>query len=291
MKLLSIIIPTYNRPELLQKALTSIKTVNENKIEVIICDDFSTEENYKRNLEVLRQFENKKIQISYLVNYKNKGVSGARNCGIYEADGEWVLFLDDDDEFTDGYIDYLISMITNNRNIDFFWSDIYIKDSRINEKLIKKRFFINNESELYNRVLTIGLSYGVCIRKQCLLMCNGFDESFLVGEDTELILNLITKECSFQHIPYYGVIKNETNHMMLSKDLKKYACNHVIKQILLKYFDFFEKDISLYCSFIKRGNHIYLSENKNIENFFFNLLFILKHKKKYSVAKEVKWRL
>ena len=159
-------------------------------------------------------------------------------------------------------------------------------------KLIKKRFIFDSSRELINKAITIGISYGVCLRKKCFVSCGGFNEKFTVGEDTELILNFITKKYRLQHIPIFGVIKDESNSEVLSKKLSKYAESHVVRKLLLQYYDFFAKDISLYCAFIQRGNFIYKNQKMYITDFFFTLFFFLKHNKKVKVLKELLcWRL
>ncbi len=291
MKLISIIIPTYNRPKTLLTALQSIKTERKELIEVIVCNDYSSIKNDSENKYVIEKIRNESgLEIVYMDNSRNKGVSGARNTGIFSCNGKWIIFLDDDDVFVVDYIDNVIDFINSAKSVDFIWSDIYLKVSDDKSKLIKKRFFINDDNELKNKVLTIGISFGVCIQKKCLIECEGFNESFLVGEDTDLILKLLTRNCIFKHINYFGIIKNENSLDMLSKNLSLYSQTNIVKRLLLGHFEYLKKDISLYCAIINRGNFIYLSEHKLIKNFFFNLKFILKHRNKLKVLKNVIWK-
>lgn len=288
MIVLSIIIPTYNRPQMLRRALQSIQTNKKENIEVVVCDDKSENDNNEQNKEIIDEFSQRTgIQIKYFENTRTKGVSGARNCAIEESVGEWLLFLDDDDEFVEDYIDSVFSYISLKPNIDFFWSDILLKTNHTSDRLIKKRFILNSEKELKNRVITIGISFGVCLRKSSFWECGGFKENLIVGEDTDLILNLINHNYRITHFNTFGVIKDESEGCMLSKDFEKYAKTHIVSYLLTTYFDFFSKDISLYCAFIKRGNYIYLEQKKYITNFFFTFKYILKHNQKVKVLKEL----
>ncbi|CAN5384572.1 hypothetical protein BH11BAC3_BH11BAC3_19520 [soil metagenome] len=91
--LVSIIIPTYNRAALLQKAIQTVRNQTYPNWQCIVCDDFSTD-NTKVVLQGLT-LEDKRIE--YVVNQFTKGAPGARNTGLEKANGVYVLFLDSDD--------------------------------------------------------------------------------------------------------------------------------------------------------------------------------------------------
>jgi len=86
--LFSIIIPTYNRSNLLQRAVRSALAQEMNDLEVIVVDDGS--------LTPLTLPNSPKIRLVRLS--KNRGPSAARNAGVDHARGQWITFLDDDDE-------------------------------------------------------------------------------------------------------------------------------------------------------------------------------------------------
>jgi glycosyltransferase involved in cell wall biosynthesis len=88
-KLLSIIIPVYNREKMITKALDSIPNLN--SIEVIVVDDCSTDNTYK----ILKEY--KKIDLLIFKTKSNLGPGAARNIGIDEATGDYITFLDSDD--------------------------------------------------------------------------------------------------------------------------------------------------------------------------------------------------
>jgi len=88
---LSVIIPTHNRAGLLPRALTSVQAQTRTPDEVIVVDDGSTDGTERL---VQREFPG----VKYL-RQENQGVAAARNHGIREARGEWLAFLDSDDEW------------------------------------------------------------------------------------------------------------------------------------------------------------------------------------------------
>ncbi|MGC1393766.1 MAG: glycosyltransferase family 2 protein, partial [Coleofasciculaceae cyanobacterium] len=85
--LLSIIIPTHNRPQLLVHAVNSALEQTINDLEVIVVDDASTE---PVNLP-----DHPRLRVIRLT--KSHGGAGARNVGTKEANGRWIMYLDDDD--------------------------------------------------------------------------------------------------------------------------------------------------------------------------------------------------
>jgi len=87
----SIIIPTFNRSELLKRALASVFKQTISDYEVIVIDDGSTDE----TAEMIRELY---PDVNYIYQ-QNKGVSSARNKGLELAKGDWMAFLDSDDEW------------------------------------------------------------------------------------------------------------------------------------------------------------------------------------------------
>lgn len=93
MKKISVIIPTYNRAQLVCDAINSVleQDVKGCKLEIIVVDDGSTDETF----QMVSTF-GEKVKYIYQT---NKGVGAARNRGIKEATGEWLAFLDSDDRW------------------------------------------------------------------------------------------------------------------------------------------------------------------------------------------------
>ena len=88
---LSIIIPVYNEANFLRRCLDSVYANDE--VEVIIVDDGSTDGSF----EICQEYEDKGFK---LIQNEHSGVSVARNTGIQLAEGEYITFLDSDDEMS-----------------------------------------------------------------------------------------------------------------------------------------------------------------------------------------------
>lgn len=93
--LVSVIIPSYNRAHMLPRALKSLFKQSYTNWEALIVDDASTD----NTAEVVQQFEAQDSRIHFFKLSKNSGACVARNVGIENAKGEYVTFLDSDDEY------------------------------------------------------------------------------------------------------------------------------------------------------------------------------------------------
>lgn len=91
--IISTIIPTLNRPQIVERAVKSVLAQTFNEIEVIVIIDGPDE----ATRVVLSKIDDPRLRVVELP--LNQGASGARNAGIFEAAGEWIAFLDDDDEW------------------------------------------------------------------------------------------------------------------------------------------------------------------------------------------------
>jgi len=101
--MVSVIIPTYNRAEVLPRAIESVLSQTYEDLELIVVDDASTDD----TAAVIEQYDDRRIR--YYCFEKNKGANAARNRGIKLANGKYISFLDSDDELKPTYIEQAIS--------------------------------------------------------------------------------------------------------------------------------------------------------------------------------------
>ncbi|MBQ3788444.1 MAG: glycosyltransferase [Bacteroidales bacterium] len=107
---LSIIIPAYNAEAYLPQCLDSILAQEHQDCEVIVVDDGSTD----GTAALLERYPDVKV-----VHQKNRGMSTARNRGLDEARGEYILFVDSDDLLTDGALETLVAELSGEDIIAF----------------------------------------------------------------------------------------------------------------------------------------------------------------------------
>ena len=105
----SVILPTYNRSALLKRAIKSVIEQEFEDWELIIVDDGSTDDTGK----IVETFHDSRINYVY---QENGMVAKARNNGIIKSRGEYICFLDDDDEYLKSHLKILNTNIKENSN-------------------------------------------------------------------------------------------------------------------------------------------------------------------------------
>ncbi len=136
--LLSICIPTYNRPEHLRNCLDSISQQNARDFEVCISDNASKSDITK----IIKPFK-KKFRIKYKRNKRNLGFAMNVLKVSLMAKGKFIWFLGDDDLLNKNSLNYLINLIKKNKKINFFWINSYYLDVSYLKK-VSNNFDINN---------------------------------------------------------------------------------------------------------------------------------------------------
>lgn len=105
-KLVSIIVPVYNREAYVEQCINSLINQTYKNIEIIVVDDGSTD----RSGEICETFASEDVRVK-VVHQENGGVSHARNVGVSHAQGEYISFVDSDDYVTPEYVEYLLGLL------------------------------------------------------------------------------------------------------------------------------------------------------------------------------------
>ncbi len=112
----SVIITTYNRNELIQRAINSLLNQSESQWEAIIVDDGSNDNTYQYSIEIC-----KKDERFCFVYQSNKGSAFAREIGLKISKGRYVTFLDSDDEYEKDHLQLRKRILIENPFIDFLY--------------------------------------------------------------------------------------------------------------------------------------------------------------------------
>ena len=112
----SVIVPVYNSAGTIDQCLNSVLNQNYTNYEIIIIDDGSTDSSGV----ICDKYCDKNDKV-YVFHTENRGVSSARNLGIEKATGEYVLFIDSDDSIDKEYIEDLINLKNQYKEIDNIW--------------------------------------------------------------------------------------------------------------------------------------------------------------------------
>ncbi len=183
---ISVVIPLYNKEQSIIITLQSVLNQTCKDFELIIVNDGSTDNSAK----VVKDYiDNVQTTINIcLINKDNGGVSSARNCGIKQATGEYIAFLDGDDLWADTYIEELSKLIN-----DFPGFSIYgIRCVEINDDDIpvipQTDFFRGCVNWSYQYMCYSGSS--TCVRREDAFIVGLFDERLTYGEDKDLWFRL-----------------------------------------------------------------------------------------------------
>jgi len=143
--LVSIIIPTHNRPEKLQRCLQSVLEQTYFRFEVFVIDDASSEAfEYKRD-----------IRVQVIQNAKNFGPGPSRNIGLQQANGEFIAFLDSDDFWETNFLEITVAALiqnpsaamvyVNGYDVDEYGEILSIRRNKVKQlKAILPEILINN---------------------------------------------------------------------------------------------------------------------------------------------------
>jgi len=152
---ISVIIPTYNRADMLVYALESLKKQSFHDFEVLIVDDGSTD----RSKEIISMYE-QSLKMKYLSLVHSGNIARLRNQGILHAEGEYLAFLDSDDWCQENRLElqYRYHLQNNDCGISATW--VYVED------------YIHNST--------------VMMKKELLEKLGGYDEEMYICEDFNL---------------------------------------------------------------------------------------------------------
>nr|WP_298561232.1 glycosyltransferase family A protein [uncultured Prevotella sp.] len=106
--MISVVIPLYNKEASIKQSLMSVLSQSYQDFEVVIVDDGSTDNSVAK----VEEIQDSRIR---LIRQENGGPSKARNTGVKNAKGEWVLFLDADDELLPNALNVFKELLTEHK--------------------------------------------------------------------------------------------------------------------------------------------------------------------------------
>jgi glycosyltransferase involved in cell wall biosynthesis len=191
----SVIIPTCNRPDLLSRAIESVLYQTYSNFECIVVDDASPAD----SSSVVAGFDDERLE--YFEHETNQGASVARNTGIEKAHGEYIAFLDDDDEWLPTKLEKqveLFSELDDEYAIVYCWMD-YCRNS---DGKVVKEYQPKHQGYIFPQMLdsqVIGSSSTLLVRREIAEQTQ-FDESLPRGNDGDFIRS-ISKNYKVDYVP------------------------------------------------------------------------------------------
>lgn len=188
MKKVSVIIPTYKRPDTISRAVTSVLNQTYKNIEVIVVDDndpsFPEREETSR---VMTQFDSDN-RVVYIKHDCNRNGSAARNTGWKASHGDYITFLDDDDEISPRKIQAQVECLDA---LDNTWGACYTAYHILMKNGSIQKSSTHQAGDVYLRALMrtfyMGSGSNVLLRKGVVDEIGGYDESFKRNQDIEFM--------------------------------------------------------------------------------------------------------
>lgn len=180
----SVVIPVYNRPDLLNRAVSSVSRQSFAPFEILVVDDGSTP-----TVRSLKDFNS--INVRILRNEQNKGVSAARNLGILEASGDWIALLDSDDEWMEEKLQKQIQHLEQHEGLlAVHTGEKWIRNGN---EVIPPAYLNKSPDNLWERSLQHCLicPSSVLLHKSIFQNIGLFNENLPVCEDYEFWLRLL----------------------------------------------------------------------------------------------------
>lgn len=257
--MVSVVIPTHNRCDLLQRAIKSVQSQSYTDLEIIIVSDGSTDETEKI-VGTLADLDHRIRLIAY---HPAKGGNTARNIGIEAANGEYIAFLDDDDEWLPEKIEKQLEVMKSDPEIGLVYTGVQIL--YVNE-VISYNTKARNSGDMHTEILLdnfIGTTSTVMLKKDILPYTGMFDINLRALQDYDLWIRVCQK-CRVGVVPeelirYY----NYTGTNQISSLTQKYIdafqyIDHKYEALFSKLSDMQKKE--------KTNNEYLLLTNKALRN-------------------------
>lgn len=269
--LVSAIITTHNRKELLLKAIKSVLNQTYENIELIIVDDASTDDsqNYIKN-------NIKNGTYNYIYIEESKGGNHARNVGILNANGDFIALLDDDDEWIETKIEKQVNYLLQHNNCNVVSCARIFENDFLNREKMDLNLFPDDGD--MKQTIWCSLAFvtsTLMFRKEFLKEIGMFDENLKCWQDYELMIRSAQSTnigVVREHLVLYR--KSSNDKFRLSNNLSKWESSIVyINNKHKKLIDDLPKDIlNKYMKNIAIDG-LYRAKNKKIRKQYIKLLY------------------
>lgn len=199
--LVSVIIPCFNVEQFIEKCINSVLMQTYPNVEIICVDNNSTD----NTLKILKDFEEKfPNRITVLQEFK-KGAPAARNKGLSIAKGDWIQFLDADDELMPNKILNQVNFIVNNPTTEVILSP------SLRNLLGNRQVLIEVVDNIWLGLIITraGCTCSNLYKKTSLLTINGWDETRESSQEAWLLFSLLKQKCVVLSLNKAETITNE----------------------------------------------------------------------------------
>jgi glycosyltransferase involved in cell wall biosynthesis len=221
---------------MLRRAIESVLAQTFKDFELLVLDNSSTDDTEK----VTRSFEDARIRY---IKHPKMGISGARNLALRESEGEYLAFLDDDDEWLPNKLEdeYAVFAKDTEKKIGLVYGayvHINQKTGKVFETIYPKRRGNVYEYAVTHEDTLTGSASNPMLRKEAVIAVGGYDEAVPTGEDYEMFLRL-AKQYEFDYIEQPVLKIYVHGGYRLSYQVEPYIQTELI--VYKKHFDLIRK--------------------------------------------------
>lgn len=181
-EMVSVIIPTYKRAEMLSRAIDSVLVQTYKNIQVVVVDDNNPDTEWrKKTSDIMKKYYDD-VRVKYICHEKNMNGSVARNTGIANATGEIICFLDDDDWFYPNKVEQQLDFLLSYPE----YRAVYCGWLRDGKRVVP----IKMGDLSYDLLSGINLIYTnvIMMWKKDAIECGGWDETFMRHQEAAFML-------------------------------------------------------------------------------------------------------
>jgi GT2 family glycosyltransferase len=209
----TVAVCTFNRAHLVGRAIASALAQTFRDIEILVVDDASSD----GTPEVLARLDDSRIRIVRLE--RNGGISRARNTAIAQARGEWLAFLDDDNEWVPKYLDRQLALAESHPESAVVYCRAQCRDERtgctwLSPMAIRQGRVFRHLVEDWSWNLLMSCTL---LRRSALREIDGLDETLKASEDRDLWFRL-AQRTEFTGTPDALVVRHEHTGARLSRN-------------------------------------------------------------------------
>ncbi len=200
----SVIITTYNRADLLSRSVHSVLDQDFRDLELIVVNDCSTD----NTARVLQSLSEDDARIRVVTHCANRGAGAARNSGIRAARGEYIAFLDDDDEWLPGKLSAQVDLLDRSPpevGVVYCWFHVF--DSQTGERVfVRFGTTATYEGDISEHCLALRQPgpQTILLARTSIVREVMFDETLQAGIDQDFNMRL-SQRCHYRLLPQVGV--------------------------------------------------------------------------------------
>jgi glycosyltransferase involved in cell wall biosynthesis len=238
----SVIIPTCNRAELVERAIRSVFSQTYTDIEILVSDDASTD----NTPQVIRSFTDPRIR--YTRYEKNRGVIEVRNDAVKNSTGSYIAFLDDDDEWLPTKLEKQLSLLDDSPdNLGAVYTGAYSVDMDFGKTIYTRIPEYRGNILHYLLFEDFITTSSIVLKKSCFERAGLFDPAFNSASDYDMWIR-IAKEFEFNYIKDILVM-----HRIQQNSISHNYHNVImgLERLMSKHYDMFKGYDRAY------GNHLF----------------------------------